>query len=301
MPGPHTPIPGIGATDPALPDGPATNLAHDRELLNNRRYLRGATWGLLVWSGRFEVSGTAAAPVVTLGAIESCVLRRASGAVRAYYALRGATLGAAHLEGGGSLTAEDWYYVYAINAGTDEASTMTFEISATPPGASGVFKNDGLTELSRYLGCFPTNTAGHPVPLYCTRGRAIYRRSAIVGVGASLGSDGLGAVVGGGAIARTDLDLSSRIPPHARMALLQGHIALLAGAGTGFGALNLYSAADTSSIAVAIAARAEGLGAKAENSAAAEIELTSAQVCSYSVTQTLATAVGDLDVLGWQE
>lgn len=299
----YTPNPGIGATDPALPDGPPANLAAAREALDNRRYLRGSTWGLLIWSGRMEVSGTAAAPVVALGAIEVCVLRRSSGAVRAFYDLAGSTLGAAQIEGGGALAADDWYYVYAINAGTDAASTMTYEISQTGPTASGVFKNDGAaTELKRYLGCFPTDSAGNPIPLLAVRGSYRYRRSAVTSVTGLFAADGLRAVAfGGGAVARTALDLSARVPPHARRAILFGQSVVTSTAAGASTSLDLYDAADTTSVAEEIVAVVANNTETARAQARAEVQLTSAQLCGYAVVGSGGLYDAAIDLMGWEE
>lgn len=276
-----------------------------QKLSRRVQHSRGAAWGTLAWTGTMAVSGTAAAPVVVLGAIESCPLRDSSNVWRPYYTTGESTLGASNVEGGGSLTADTWYYVYAWS---DSAAptAVKFQISTTPPTDAVLTKVPRLWKRGqdanyRYLGCFRTNSAGNPFPMRAARGRYLYRRGAIATVGGAFGADGLGAVVGAGAVGLTSLDLSARVPPHSRMALLQGHVALLAGGGTGTGALNLYTAADSTSIALAVAARAEGAGAIDENSSAAEIELTDAQLCGYSVTQATATAVGDVDVLGFCE
>lgn len=337
MPAPYTPHHGIGSVEPALPDGDPKNLPTWRELLDNRDYLRGVTWGLLLWNGRLSVAGSATVPVVTVGAIEACVLRRSSGAIRAFFAAETATSGKAwsnaigyaagdHVVSGGTvwralgtvasgaaapsagpswaegLATDDWYYAYAISAGTDAASAMAFELSQTGPGDSVTFKNDlAPTELKRYLGCFRTDSTGKPFPVTAVRGRYRYRRSALAAAASVFGSDGLRAVDAHAAVGRTALDLAARIPPHARMALLSGTVLIGSAGAGGKGALNLYTAADTAEIALEIEAKAEGSGAIARNTSLAEVELTSAQLCGYSVTQSTATATGTVDVMGWEE
>ena len=338
MPTPYTPSPGIGATDPALPDGPPVNLASAREALDNRRYLRGATWGLLTGSGRFEVGGTATTPTVVVGAIEAIVLRRSSGAVRAFFAGETTTSGKAwssaigyaagdHVVSGGTvwralgtvapgaaapsagpswaegLAADDWYYAYAINAGTDAASSMAFELSRTGPTASGLFKDDGApTELKRYLGCFRTDSTGKPFPMLAVRGRCLYRRSAIASVDGAFGANGLRAVpIATGVTARTDLDLSARVPPHARRAVLVAHVLLTSGSGASAASTDLYDAADTTSPSQSVTALVAATGDKAQATGRCEVQLTSAQLCGYAIVSAVGTANGAVDVMGWEE
>ncbi|MDO9016534.1 MAG: hypothetical protein Q8S73_26645 [Deltaproteobacteria bacterium] len=335
---PYTPNPGIGAADPALPDGPPANLACVRELLDNRRYLRGSTWGLLTWSGLFEVGGSAATPDVTLGEIESCVLRRASGKVVAFYAAAVTTSGIAwssaaayvagdHVVSGGTvwralgsiaaggaapsagpdwsadLAPDDWYYVYAVSTGTDAAPGMAYELSQTGPTTSGTFKADGApTELKRYLGCFPTDSTGKPVPVLAVRGQYRYRRSAITSVTGAFAANGLRAVpAGGGAVARTGLNLAARVPPHARRAVLFGQAVVTSTAAGASTALNLYDESDTASVSEEIIANVANNTETSRNSARAEVQLTSAQVCGYAVVGSGGLYDATIDLMGWEE
>ncbi len=208
MPAAFTPSPSIGATDPPLPDGPAANAATSRELLNNRRHLRGATWGALVWSGRLVVGGTAAAPSITVGAIEAVTLRDSSGVWRPYYKDTETALGIAQVEGApASLTADTWHYVYAHDAAGD--GNPHFQVSTTAPGTSLAWKNAVGTALYRYLGCFCTDGSGNPVPLVAHRGRYVYLNSILPGRSDSQSNS-----------AWHDLSLSAAVPPHARLATL---------------------------------------------------------------------------------
>lgn len=202
MPAPYTPSPRIGATDPPLPDGPASNAAPHRELLDNRRHLRGSTWGQLIWSGRIVVGGTHTAPEVTVGAIEAVTLRDGSGVWRPYYALAETTVGAAQVEGGGSLSADTWYYLYAHDAGG--TGSVQFQLSTTAPTATQTWKDAGGTALYRYLGCFPTDGSGDPFPLRAVHGH--YRYDTPIAVGNSYQTPGDGELV----------SLAAYIPPHTR-------------------------------------------------------------------------------------
>ncbi len=208
MPAAFTPSPSIGATDPPLPDGPAANAATSRELLNNRRHLRGATWGALVWSGRLVVGGTAAAPSITVGAIEAVTLRDSSGVWRPYYKDTETALGIAQVEGApASLTADTWHYVYAHDAAGD--GNPHFQVSTTAPGTSLAWKNAVGTALYRYLGCFPTDSSGNPVPLVAHRSRYVYLNSILPGVSDSQSNS-----------AWHNVSLSVGVPPHARLAVV---------------------------------------------------------------------------------
>lgn len=209
MPARFTPAPSIGAIDPPLLDGPAKNVAALRELLNNRRHLRGATWGQLIWSGRLVVGGTAGAPSITVGAIESVTLRDSAGVWRPYFKDTETTLGIGAFEGApGALTADAWYYVFAHDASA--SGSVQFEVSTTAPGASLAWKNAGGTALYRYLGCFPTDATGKPVPLVAHRGRYVFLNStSLPGTGDTQSDSGWHA-----------LSLASAVPPHARLATL---------------------------------------------------------------------------------
>jgi len=208
MPAPFTPSPSIGASDPPLLDGPASNAATARELLNNRRHLRGATWGALTWSGRLVVGGSATAPSITVGAIEAVTLRDSTGVWRPYFTDDETPLGIAAVEGApGTLSAGTWYYVYAHDAGG--SGSPLFQVTTTAPSSSLVWKNAGGTALYRYLGCFPTDDTGKPVPLVAHRGRSVF----------------LNAVLPGSSDSQSDsawhnLSLAAGVPPHARLAVL---------------------------------------------------------------------------------
>lgn len=204
---PYTPSPRIGATDPALPDGLPSNIAPFRELLDNRRHLRGATWGQLVWSGRLVVAGTHDAPSITVGAIEALTLRDSSGIWRPYFRDTEAAVGAAAVEGGGDLAADTWYYVYAHDAGGTQ--NAQFQLSITAPGTSFAWKDAVGTALYRYLGCFPTDAAGDPFPLRAVRGNYLYVQATAQGTYTA---------------ADTLVSLAGRVPPHTRHAICRASV-----------------------------------------------------------------------------
>lgn len=217
MGGPYTPSPRIGATNPALPDGDAKSLATFRELLDARVHLRGATWGQLVWSGRLAVTGSATAPVITVGVIEAVSLRYpgdaasdATGVWRPYYTTGETTLGIAHVPNAdktgspAALYADEWYYVYVASDGTN---TPQWEVSRTPPTESGTPKvarlwKRGQTSNYRYLGFFRTDGSGVPLPLRRTGGLSVYATERLV-------TQNIVA-----SVASTALSVATAVPPH---------------------------------------------------------------------------------------
>lgn len=237
MPSPYTPSAKLSANDPPLPDGPASNAATSREALDNRRHLRGSVWGQLVWSGRLEVSGTAASPVVKVGVIEAITLcdgnGTSTGTWRPYFTSDETALGASHVEGGGSLAPSSHYYVYALNDGT---STLAFEISTTPPTALAAPSvllqwKRGQSANYRYLGSLTTDGSGNPIKAVTSRGRRVYLESVP-------GSVTISDTVSTG---YEPLSLADLVPPHARIAVvnvaLSGSASFRSvGDGGGFGA-----------------------------------------------------------------
>lgn len=218
MGGPYTPSPRIGATNPALPDGDAKSLATFRELLDARVHLRGATWGQLVWSGRMAVSGSATAPVITVGVIEAVALRYpgdaasdATGVWRPYYTTGETTLGIAHVPNAdktgspAALYADEWYYVYV---GSDGTNTPQWEVSRTPPTESGTptvaraWKRGQIANY-RYLGFFRTDGSGVPLPLRRTGGLSVYATERLVTQNAP-----------SGATSNANLSVATAVPPH---------------------------------------------------------------------------------------
>lgn len=214
MPTPYSPSPSIGADDPPLPDGPPSNAATHRELLNNRRHLRGATWAALTWSERLRVSGSSNTVfAVAVGVIEAVTLRDATGVWRAYFTTGETTLDLTHVEGAPANLANDtFYYVYAWS---DSAapSAAKFQISTSPPTESGTptvlrLWKRGQTANFRYLGWFRTNATGVPLPMRVERGRYLYDRSA------GLTDFEVGTVYSGGALSATAVSAAARVPPH---------------------------------------------------------------------------------------
>ena len=270
------------------------------QLLGNKSVLhRTAFLGHIAWTERMSVApgGSLTSFSINVGGIlrvvgdDSNGVRRATGAAAT-------TITQTKIEGGGGTLGASarWWYVYAF---LDTSGFVDYAISLTGPGAYGRVKDGDGTRV--YLGCFPTDSTGAPMPVTRVGTRVLYRRGGISSVTSVLASDGLRAVDGATAVGRTVLDLSSRVPPHSRVAVLQGKCFSVATGSTGNGALNLYSAADTTSVALAIETRSDGSGVGTINSSLAELEVTSAQLCAYAVTQSTTVALGTIDVLGWLE
>lgn len=267
--------------------------------------LLGAAWEL-VWNGDFSVDpgGSASSFTLRVGAIQGLVLVKADGSSYDGYYYAGGTVGASKIEGGGSLSANTWYYVYAI-PGSVSGGVCDFEISTTGPNAARTHKSGSGTAYNsrRYLACFRTDSTGAPFPMRTVKGRSLYRRGGMATPNANFAGDGLRALEDVGTHVAASLDLSSRIPPHARVVILNGQINATSSGSSGAAELNLYTADDTTSVAHAIAATVSAAsGDTSQNSSLAELETTSAQAIRYSVTNTAVLLDAySLDVMGWCE
>ena len=297
----------VGGMDTgAAPLGPVLDKAFSRAL-----FARGAVWGQLVWSGRLEVGGTAGSPSVKVGPIDAVTLRAAEtrGGVsvyvwRPFFVATETTLGIGHVEGApGALTADTWYYTYIFSNGT---TTPQFQISTAPPtesGAPAVLQQwkRGQTANYRYLGCFRTDNAGKPLPIYATRGRVLYQRSAISAAYGALASGGLRARDSTGSASLTALSLATRVPPHSRVALVRGTVTMgpSTPAADAIAELRFYTGADTT---IATAVRA--MTSAATNATAqgdAELVTTADQAIGFAVDLVSATASHAIDCMGWVE
>lgn len=265
-----------------------------QKLSRRVQHSRGAAWGTLAWTGTMAVSGTAAAPVVVLGAIESCPLRDSSNVWRPYYTTGESTLGASNVEGGGSLTADTWYYVYAWS---DSAAptAVKFQISTTPPTTAllptvpRLWKR-GEDANYRYLGAFYAGTSGDPRPVRCARGQYTYRASALAFP--TINADTV-------AIAWADTSLVTVLPPHARMALIRCEVESLDVADNAM--LELRTKGDTASL-IPIRAGFAGSATITEgdiNTVVIEIETDSAQAIQRQVTGTAPNT--SITGHGWRE
>lgn len=254
MPSAYTPSQQIGASDPPLPDGPPSNAATHRELLNNRLYLRGSSWGQLSWNGRLRVTGSSNTVFsVTVGPIDAVMLIDGASIARAYFTADETALDLTHVESEPANLADDtFYYVYAWSDST-APSSVKFQISASPPtevGTPTVLRQwkRGQTANYRYLGWFRTSGSGVPLAMQVDRGSSLYELPDVL---ATITTSGLQS-------------LATRLPPHITRAKLRASCTRTTSSGqlfagvreaTGSGVshqawlVNLYSVADLTSVA----------------------------------------------------
>lgn len=195
----------------------ATNLnAAPKKALDRAAYLRAATDGLLVWphKARVATGGTNNGNfAVYVPAIEAVSLL--SGTTWGAYASASETqLTSSSHFGSGTLANDTMYYVYA----TLSAGVLTYDVSTTAPDAPLTWKT-GAVGTHRYLFCFKTSSAGVPLAMQMSRGRYLYRFSAL--------TTELRALNTTSATAATDVILARAgtsgrelLPAHARIARL---------------------------------------------------------------------------------
>jgi hypothetical protein len=171
----------------------------------------------LSWNGDFAVDpgGSNSSFTVRIGGITAVNLYGASASKVLAYA--GGTIGASKILGGGNLTNSTWYYVYAWN----NAGTLDFEISTTAPDGPRATKSGDATR--RYLGCFPTTSAGAPIPLRASRGRYVYRHSGSAAADTRV-------LTGGSATSNTAVECAALVPPHSRLAKIRAQLTSTAAA-----------------------------------------------------------------------
>lgn len=290
MPATHSLAPSIGATDPALPDGPPSNAPTDRELLNNRGHLRGATWGQLVWGGAFsvDVGGTNTVFHVRVGIIQAVTLRDGSNVWRPYFTDAEKDLTLSHVESApANLANSTRYYAYVYSDGT---TTPAWQLSTSPPTESGAptlltgYKRGQLANY-RYLGTFVTDSAGAPIACRASRGRYVYRMSASTTQTRVLNT----STVAG---SNTDLSLAALVPPHARLVRLYLNIAA---SGGGPATFSLYAKPDTTSPHHVLQPPDGTL-----QTAQVDIETDASQVVQYTLTTSNTTSALAY-VAGFQE
>lgn len=210
----YTPAARTAVAATPLRDGPASNVALERAAADDHEHLRDSTLAALEWSESLsvEAAGSATSFTVTVGGISNVTLRNAAGTHYHVKAYGGGTVGASKIEGGGgSLGAvERWWYLYAFLNGSD----LDFELSTEGPSTNRKFKNGDFTR--RYLGCFPTTSAGAPVALVAQGGRYLYDHD-----GGALGVY----------TTNTNVSLATRVPPHAKQATLRATARKITGTG----------------------------------------------------------------------
>ena len=197
-------------------EGSADNLnAAPKKALDRCAMLRAATDGLLVWGHKARVATGGAASgntAVYVPPIEAVSLL--AGTTWKAFSLASETqLTTASHFGGGTLDPDKWYYVYAYVSG----SALALQISADAPETGLIWKS-GAVGTHRYLFCFHTNSIGEALPMRMSRGRYLYRYSAIT-------STELRALNTSSEVTATDVILAhggaatkELLPPHSRVA-----------------------------------------------------------------------------------
>lgn len=220
----YSPTAEFTASATVLVDGDpanATNLnAAPKTALDRAAYLRAATDGLLVWAHKARVAtgGTSNGNfAVYVPAIEAVSLLDSTTWKAFSVATETQLTSSAHF-GSGTLAPDTNYYVYATVSG----GALAFEVSTTAPDAALAWKT-GATSTHRYLFCFHTSSAGVPLAMQMTRGRYLYRLSALTTELRALNtSSAVGAtdvILARGGVAGREL-----LPAHARIARLLSEV-----------------------------------------------------------------------------
>lgn len=255
-----------------------------QKLADRSLFARDALVATIGWSGDFSVDqgGSNSSFAVNVGAIGAAVLAGASSGYKVFSAAA-TTIGASKVSGGGNLANSTWYYVYIW----DNAGTLDYEISTTAPSASRRVKTGDATR--RYVGCFRTTSAGAPIPVRASRGRYVYRASA-------LGSTGLAVVTSGTDSSYTAFSCAGFVPPHARLATLR-----VRAVGTGSAAVTDFAEVQTNGDSGAFAFALESPSRSAGSALSQfDLELDSSQRGQYRVQGSTPPTV-DIYVLGFYE
>jgi hypothetical protein len=207
-----TPVSQYDAAAITMPDNGDANTIDSLEgglqkIADRAQLAVGAVASHLQWAETLTVDagGTASSFTVRVGAIRTVALTRADGSIRLAFA-SAASLTAAHLESGSSLSANTWYYVYAYDPGD---GSVAYQISTTAPRSWLTNKSGADGHLYMYLGCFRAATGGAPVPSHTIRGVTTYLQGIPTGYASRSGpTSGFEAI-----------SLAALVPPHARSAV----------------------------------------------------------------------------------
>lgn len=271
-----------------------------QELTNRAAYLRGATDGLLVWAHKARVAtgGTNNGNfAVYVPPIEAVSLLDST-AWKVFELASETQLTSASHFASGTLANDTNYYVYA----TISAGALTFEVSTTAPTAGLIWKTSA-TGTHRYLFCFHTSSAGVPLAMQMSRGRYLYRLSAL--------TTELRALNTSSAVGATDVILARAgvagrelLPAHARIARLLSEVT--AGGNHVDDLVQVaYGMNGDLGTGAAFIHRVYGASA-ATNHAVFDCECDSARTIDYSITLSNTdagdpTTTTNLYVLGFEE
>lgn len=286
-------------------DGDAGNAANFNapleKIFDRLAFLRAANDGVLVWAHKARVATGGAASGNTgvfVPPIEAVSLLDGTAWVARSLASETQLTTSAHF-GGGTLSADTWYYVYAYISG----GALALQISTDAPEAGLIWKTSSVG-THRYLFCFHTDSTGVALPMRMSRGRYLYRFSAIT-------STELRALNTSSEVTATDVILARSgtagrelLPAHSRVA----HVRLeLSATGNNAGDQvtgTLVTKGDSS----AYAARLDVYPQTSSQAAQADamIETNDSRTCQYTL-QFTNTDAGDpsatfnVYVLGFEE
>lgn len=163
----------------------------------------------------------------------------------------------------GALASNTWHYVYAYN----NSGSLDFEISTTAPNALRTTSSSDSTR--RYIGCFPTNGSGQPIPLRMVGGHYVYRQSAAA-------ADATRVANNLTSTSFADISCAAFVPPHARLAKLRVRFYVDSAGVSGY---ELRTKGDTTSVIASVIAGIDLYEVL-------EIETDSSQVIQYKVGGT---------------
>lgn len=263
--------------------GPAPLAGILQTLADRAQYARGATWGLMVGGKVFAVAagGSNTVFAVSLSAFEAMVAKDTDGVFWPRFTTADTTFALADVESTpANLANSTWYYCY-LGVNTD--GSLRKQISTTGPGASGVWKS-GAADLWRFVGAFPTDGSGNPLPLRRVGQKVLYQRSAIAD--ASI----LRVLNGGSSTSVVTRSCAAVVPPHARVATVRARVSRSGAAGL----LSIATVGDSSGYQYFGVGTAGGL-----DESQADVLLDASQQFDYFVDNASTSAT--IWVVGWED
>lgn len=284
------PVDGEGA----YMDGGTAPLATILQTLADRaQYARGSAWGNLIGGDEFSVDpgGTSTVFAVRVNAFEAITISDSSTVFWPVFTSADTVWTLADVEGSpANLANSTWYYCYLT---VNTSGVLGRQISTTAPNGSRKWKSTGI-DTHRYIGCFRTTATGAPIAVRAVRGRYYYALS-------DLGATSLRVLTGGGATSYTDVDLSSLVPLHSRMAELNVYLAPNTAVSTAIGGATLRRKGGTVGGVIGINCGTGAQWPSAER--AVWLETDTSQDIQYRVSTSTGSDYPSLylDVLGFVE
>lgn len=243
---------------------------------------------------------------LALGGFDTYCLDGAAIAIRAVASL---TMGATGLVGVAStvaitpsglatLTNNAWWYVYA----TVSAGAIAYEVSATAPDATGIFKTGDTSR--RYVTCFHTYSSATTIRCFnrTPNGRYVYRFTAMNSTEGSFTNGALCALQDTTTSASGTADLTQLVTPAAKIVLLRASLKF--GDGTHLGAMTLRPTGDPSGGGFGVAESFQNVPHASdvvEYVREMAIGFASHPAIDYSFTAASSVVTGNILVTGFQE